>query len=110
MGLSLEVKESIKKLFGGKRKLSFVERYGSLVDDRYLEGESYVEEYVSVERLIKEIEETVEGFEGREVRVKIGEKGVEVRGYNPGTRDGHVFLWNIEERRLCGVISRPLSP
>jgi hypothetical protein len=99
MGLSLEAKEAIKKFFGGKEKLSFVERCGSLVGGRYLEEDSHVEEYVSVERLIREIEETVEGFEGREVHVKIGERGVEVRGYDPGTRDGYAFSWNLEEGR-----------
>jgi len=95
--LSLETKKAIKRFFGDRRKLSFVESYGSLADGLYLEEDTYVEEYASVERLIREIEETVEGLEGREVYVKVDDKGVEVRAYNPGTRDGYAFSWSVEE-------------
>jgi len=97
MGLSLETKEAIKRLFGDKRRLSFVERCGSLADGLYVEEDAYVEEYASLERLIREVEETVEGLEGREVYIKVDKKGIEVRGYNPGTRDGCAFSWSIEE-------------
>jgi len=99
MRLSLETKEAIKNFFGNKRRLSFVERCGSLVDGSYLEEDISVEEYPSVERFIREVEETVEGFEGREIYVKVSDRGVEVRGYNPGTRDGYAFSWNIERNQ-----------
>jgi hypothetical protein len=99
MRLGLETKEAIRKFFGDKQRLSFVERCGSLADGLYLEEDTYVEEYGSVERLIGEIEDTVEGLEGKEVYVKVSEKSVEVRAYEPGTRSGYAFLWNIEENQ-----------
>ncbi len=97
MGLSLETKQAIKKFFGNKGKLSFVERCGSLVNGLYLEEDSYIEGYASVERLIREVEETVEALEGKEVFVKVSDRGIEVRAYDPGSRDGTAFSWNIEE-------------
>ncbi len=107
MGLSGEIANAIRNLFGDSRSFSLVKREGSLDDGAYYEDESYEEEYADVEALIGDVENTIdEIYEGKEIRVEVfggeygGEVGerIKVVAYVPGTqrREALVTMWCFE--------------
>jgi hypothetical protein len=107
MGLSREIEEAIRNVFGDSRDFSLVKREGSLIDGAYYEDESYEEEYADVEALIRDVEETVdEVYEKKEIQVQVfegeygGEIGERIRvvAYVPGTqrREALVTTWGFE--------------
>jgi len=104
MGLSQEIKEAIRNLFGDSRDFSLVKREGSLVDGAYYEDESYEEKYADVEALVRDVEKTIdEIYERKEIQVEVfeGEYGgeigerIKVLAYVPGTqrREALVTMW-----------------
>jgi hypothetical protein len=107
MGLSREIEEAIRNVFGDSRDFFLVKREGSLIDGAYYEDESYEEEYADVEALIRDVEETVdEIYEKKEIQVQVfegeygGEIGERIRvvAYVPGTqrREALVTTWGFE--------------
>jgi hypothetical protein len=104
MGLSQEIREAIRNLFGDNRDFSLVKCEGCLIHDAYYEDESYEEKYAHVEALIRDVEKTVdEIYQVKEIHVQVfeGEYGgeigeyIKVVAYVPGTQrqEALVAMW-----------------